>query len=593
MRTLLALSVLASAAGCAAAAVPRPFTSDGCSLFPDGPPARRECCLRHDRSYWLGGTRAERRAADGDFRDCVAAAGEPAAARWMYRGSRAGGTPYLPTPFRWGYGWPFPRGNAPAALARAGDSAAPARAFESVVHPSTALPVNPGPTTPDLVLPGEPPTRKNYLIPAIEIAVFQIALNVFDRRILGEDVYGSNLATAWDHLRRGAWVVDEDQFRVNQIGHPYQGAIYHGSARATGLNFWEGMLYSNVGSLVWEIAGERSRPSINDQVATGMGGPLLGEPLLRMANLVLEGSEEERPGRWREFAAALLSPPTGLNRLLFDKRYTPVLKSRGAPRFGRIQAGGGGNSMVRDPRHAGIVGRNVAVADVSMAYGHPGKPGYAYLRPLDYFTLELSTLRMRRTHYANIMTRGLLFGSGYESAGELHGIWGLYGSFDHLSPQVFRFSTTAVSLGTTLQWRLARNAVLQGSALGGIGYGTAGSIVPQGDERDYHYGATPQALVALRLILARRVMLDLAGRGYHISDIGANKAPGEEDIGRLDASVAVRVFGRHAVSLNYLVTDRRASYAAPLLASRHQTVETIGVAYNLLTDLRFGVVEDD
>ena len=27
----------------------------------------------------------------------------------MLAGVRVGGTPYLPTPFRWGYGWPYPR----------------------------------------------------------------------------------------------------------------------------------------------------------------------------------------------------------------------------------------------------------------------------------------------------------------------------------------------------------------------------------------------------------------------------------------------------------------------------------------------------
>lgn len=28
----------------------------------------------------------------------------------MLAGVRVGGTPYLPTMFRWGYGWPYPRG---------------------------------------------------------------------------------------------------------------------------------------------------------------------------------------------------------------------------------------------------------------------------------------------------------------------------------------------------------------------------------------------------------------------------------------------------------------------------------------------------
>ena len=43
------------------------------------------------------------------LKKCVAAEGEEEIAVLMLLGVRVGGTPYLPTPFRWGYGWPFPR----------------------------------------------------------------------------------------------------------------------------------------------------------------------------------------------------------------------------------------------------------------------------------------------------------------------------------------------------------------------------------------------------------------------------------------------------------------------------------------------------
>jgi len=91
-----------------------PFTSDGCSAFPDGTLAQRQlwlaCCTEHDLAYWQGGTYEERETADEKLRDCVAGVGEPAVAELMLAGVRVGGTPYLPTRFRWGYGWPYPRG---------------------------------------------------------------------------------------------------------------------------------------------------------------------------------------------------------------------------------------------------------------------------------------------------------------------------------------------------------------------------------------------------------------------------------------------------------------------------------------------------
>ena len=65
--------------------------------------------------------------------------------------------------------------------------------------------------------------------------------------------------------------------QVNQLGHPYQGSMYHGFARSAGLSYWESLLYTFAGSAVWEIAGETTPPSKNDQVASGIGGLAMSE----------------------------------------------------------------------------------------------------------------------------------------------------------------------------------------------------------------------------------------------------------------------------------------------------------------------------
>lgn len=109
---LLALLPLTSHAG-----EIQPFVSDGCSSFPNGTLGQNQlwlsCCTAHDYAYWKGGTVQDRAAADQALEACVAAVGEPQIARLMLAGVRVGGTPYLPTRFRWGYGWPFPRGYRP------------------------------------------------------------------------------------------------------------------------------------------------------------------------------------------------------------------------------------------------------------------------------------------------------------------------------------------------------------------------------------------------------------------------------------------------------------------------------------------------
>lgn len=87
---------------------PHSFTTDGCSMFPDD--GWVECCVDHDIQYWCGGSRGDRRTADRRLRECVADH-KPAALGWlMWGGSRIGGIPWSPFPWRWAYGWDCCRG---------------------------------------------------------------------------------------------------------------------------------------------------------------------------------------------------------------------------------------------------------------------------------------------------------------------------------------------------------------------------------------------------------------------------------------------------------------------------------------------------
>lgn len=92
----------------------RPYSSDGCSLFPDssliGSADWCSCCFEHDIAYWQGGTEADREAADRALQACVTAkTGNKALGRLMYEGVQAGGSPYFYNWYRWGYGWGFER----------------------------------------------------------------------------------------------------------------------------------------------------------------------------------------------------------------------------------------------------------------------------------------------------------------------------------------------------------------------------------------------------------------------------------------------------------------------------------------------------
>lgn len=86
---------------------PRKFKSDGCSCWPDGEWV--ECCIEHDLIYWRGGPESKRKKADIRLKKCVSKKGHPFISELMYIGTRLGGVSWLPTSFRWGFGWDYPK----------------------------------------------------------------------------------------------------------------------------------------------------------------------------------------------------------------------------------------------------------------------------------------------------------------------------------------------------------------------------------------------------------------------------------------------------------------------------------------------------
>jgi hypothetical protein len=426
------------------------------------------------------------------------------------------------------------------------------------------------------------PPRRAAWVPALEIAGFDFFLNRFNHRFSGVPDYDVSLESIRRNLHSG-WGVDNDPFKTNQLGHPYQGSMYHGFARSAGYGFWPSLGYTFAGSLGWEIAGENTPPSRNDQVASGIGGSFLGEALFRMSSLLLENGGD-LPRRWREVGAAFISPATGFNRWLYGKTPDSIFASRYPEYYSRLQLGFMGTTQ-NAPGTSTAVKRDEAQADYLLEYGLPGKDGYGYRRPFDYFTFQVTASSANGVE--SLMTRGLLVGRDYEAGKRYRGIWGLYGNFDYLSPQTFRISTTGVSLGTTGQWRAADSIVVQGTALAGLGYAAVGLVNGTAD-RDYHYGVAPQALLALRLIHGDRAALDLTARDYFVSGIGSGPG-GHDNIARADAALTVRVHGLHAISVKYLWNRRDAT--SPALGNHSQTRGTVGIFYTLLGQDRFGTVD--
>jgi uncharacterized protein DUF3943 len=443
--------------------------------------------------------------------------------------------------------------------------------------------------------------RNGNMLPLIENVSFLTILSIHDRIMLadamqdGKKVYSSTFASTWEHLTKQNWVHDQDPFNINQFQHPYQGATMYGLARSSGHGFWTSLAHSNVGSFIWKMAGETDPPSIDDMVTTGQAGSLLGEALYRISDLVLNDRGDGKRHRWHDYVAAVISPPSVVNRRVFGNRYQPHLPDSTPPTAWQVRLGASLDAVARDYNNPGSLLQRDATAEFWMAYGLPGHAGYSYDRALDYFDFQLSMLVNASNPIENVMIRGLLKGTKTAARANSRGIWGLYGSYDYISPYLFRVSSTAVSLGTTRQYWLAPGLALQGTVLGGVGYGAAGSttIVPSTPTnaaiRDYHVGVTPQGLATLRFIVGDRAMIDLAGREYFVTGLGSDDIHGSETIFRGSAGVSVRTFGGHTLGARFVASTRRAQYGK--LPDKRLSEGNITLAYSFLGRNHFSAVK--
>ena len=446
-----------------------------------------------------------------------------------------------------------------------------------------------------------PPTigGRSNILPVIETASFLAALSVYDRVVYANDmqdgkkVYSSTFASTWDHLKTQRWVHDQDPFNTNQFQHPYQGAMMYGLARSTGHGFWTSLAHANIGSFIWKMAGETDPPSIDDMITTGQAGSLLGEVLYRMADLVLKDDPGNPHRRIRNILANAISSPSGINRRVFGDRYRVNLPDTAPATSWQLRLGATLDAVKHDYSSPVSLLNRDATAEFQMSYGLPGKPGYEYDRPMDYFDFQMSVLSNRKNPVENVMLRGLLKGSRTETDNG-RGIWGLYGSYDYISPYLFRVSSVAASLGTTQQYWIMPGFALQSSLLGGVGYGAAGSTTiiastpSNAAIRDYHFGITPQALGTMRLIVGDRLMADLGAREYYVSGLGSDDVHGSETIFRGNAGLNLRIYGGHTLGARYVSSTRNARYGT--LPDKRLSEGTLTFAYSFLGSNRFSAV---
>jgi len=141
------------------------------------------------------------------------------------------------------------------------------------------------------------------------VTASNVALSFFNR--LADFPFAhTTFETIWENTINPDWFWENgDRFLVNQFGHAYQGSTYFTSARVNGFNFYQSILFVNLGAFMWEIALE-PKSAINDVITTRVSGPALGEMLNRLY-LELDSS----PFAGSKIGGFILSPINSYNKL--------------------------------------------------------------------------------------------------------------------------------------------------------------------------------------------------------------------------------------------------------------------------------------
>lgn len=359
---------------------------------------------------------------------------------------------------------------------------------------------------------------------AAEIFGVNMGVWAFDRYIMKEDFAYINGQTIRDNFKRGP-VWDTDGFTTNLFSHPYHGSLYFNAARSNGMNFWQSIPFVAGGSLMWEFFMENESPSINDMLATTIGGIELGEITYRLSDLFIDNRSRGAERVGREVLTGLLSPVRGLNRLITGEawRYN---RSKGrtytsVPVNFIVTAGPRFLAEHEDAK------RGTTSMHVSFHIDY-GDPFYdEFYSPYEWFRFHMGLdVFSSQPFISQVNAIGALWGKRIWDDGSRSLTSGIFQHFDYYDSSLnssntpYRISEAAAAGGGLLYYKRAtagdKTDVFSEFYLTGIGLGASLSDYFKLGDRDYNLGSGYSAKASAGLVYNKRLAFLLNLENYHI-----------------------------------------------------------------------------
>ncbi len=313
-------------------------------------------------------------------------------------------------------------------------------------------------------------SKKSYSKAALEITSINLTLWAFSRYIDPRPWSKISWKSILKNLSSG-FALDIDTYRMNNLAHPYHGAIHYSVGRANGLNFLESTICSTFGSYTWEVFLESIRPSSNDLALNTLGGVVLGEVIFKIGDMLLDENS------------------TGLERI-FRRSLAFILN----PAYG-VKALSGKSFEIANRQHEHYYDLSMPFGAYSVSSNKPGffiaaeleykdylKKDFSGVSPYDWFTLDFRLgFQDDSLRHGEIFTTGIIAGKRIKN-----GLAGLFGVFDYIESN-FAERMSAIGMGPGLVTVFVSDSNIFFNSSGVISVIYGGSS-PSIDSKNSHFG---------------------------------------------------------------------------------------------------------
>jgi hypothetical protein len=329
-----------------------------------------------------------------------------------------------------------------------------------------------------------------------EVLAINFGASMFNEYVRQANFNQISPRSFWANLEEG-FTYDDNQFKTNQMIHPFNGSTYFNAGRSNGLGYWSSSVCALLGAFIWEAAGETHPASYNDMISTGIGGMAFGETTYRISSRILDNTTSGNGRTWREIGAFLVDPIRGFNRFV-------------SGRASRVH-GNPSDPYDKWPPHyrdylaagARITGKGESISDSTQVqavldiYLDSGSPwDNSRRRPFDHFDTGIQFNGNDKVPIGRFQIRGDLFSKPFGGPdGRKHAI-AFVQYFDYVNNNAYEFG--GQSIGAALYSRFQPSATvgiqtrvdLAGMILGAVNSEYAYLTVTPDQERlrEYDYG---------------------------------------------------------------------------------------------------------